>query len=341
MEFNNYKSYYELTKGEFRRLKIPWEHSVEQYYSGMISRAVAASFTQTNQRVAISSASMTCIVNQSIGEWEWLKLDKPYYKIYPEMISVFSKCPLDIPSSLFKMPHGHNAFAISLPSPESGNSFVIDKNHYVKSIFIHKSNKKFTDYALSETKSSITVSLPNADKFTLWFDLNEHEEMDGMKMPIYTYKNIVLDDTQTIEYGINKLQADESYKVGVQISQEMIYSCIRLVLSICFLAESNDPIIQPDVLSKDRDKLRLADERILSDLHERAKRKGKFGWCVGGEMIDHTSNAIGVKSAGNLSFAHIRSGHWHTVRHGVGRMLHKVMWFRPLTVRSDLPMRKI
>ena len=65
--------------------------------------------------------------------------------------------------------------------------------------------------------------------------------------------------------------------MGVQIPETLIDDCVRLCCSLCLL-ENDRSVIEPDVLSKDRDKFEASgDDRYVDKAH----RRGKIGWNVG------------------------------------------------------------
>jgi hypothetical protein len=65
--------------------------------------------------------------------------------------------------------------------------------------------------------------------------------------------------------------------MGVQIPETLIDDCVRLCCSLCLL-ENDRSVIEPDVLSKDRDKFEFSGDAKYVD---KAHRRGKIGWNVG------------------------------------------------------------
>jgi len=105
---------------------------------------------------------------------------------------------------------------------------------------------------------------------------------------------------------------------------------------------TDDGLLEYDVLSKDRQKFREADDERRNLLIDRARRKGKVGWNVGttelllGDMPRQKVN-LPEHQRGEHSHAHIRTGHLHAVRYGEGKRQVRIKWFRPAVVRPDLP----
>jgi len=160
--------------------------------------------------------------------------------------------------------------------------------------------------------------------------------------PIYTYRQLAYDKGDSIEEAMWRLPHAANMEIGVSIPPEFVKKAIRLMLSICFLTEANDELIQFDPLSKDRRKIKDASPDRLLELQERARRRGKIGFTVGTDDMfrpQTTLRPLEGDSERQLSYSHIRSGHWHTVLHGPQRSLRKVVWFRPVRVRPDLNFR--
>ena len=73
------------------------------------------------------------------------------------------------------------------------------------------------------------------------------------KVPIYTYRNFPRRSGLTVEQSLAGLGKGITADMGVQVPEDLITDCVRLCCSLCLL--ENDPsVIEPDVLSKDRDK---------------------------------------------------------------------------------------
>jgi hypothetical protein len=72
---------------------------------------------------------------------------------------------------------------------------------------------------------------------------------------------------------------------GVCVPRELQARCLRLVVSVCFLATGGDRLVEPDVLGKDLaayiEAQRRDDRQRVQQIVERAARRGKRGWHVG------------------------------------------------------------
>lgn len=272
------------------------------------------------------------IHNQLVSEYLWVKGDRPYYNVYPSLVPVFAKGRLDIPVNLLKLPHGSSCFCIRLP--EENKSLVIDDQHRVQTILFWKLEKEVINKYLKK----IQFEFPVHNMIMLWIDVNERESVHGSPFPILTYKTLVWDNDETIEESMCKLQESNSSQLGLKVPEEIVRNCVRLAASVCFLVESGDELIVPDVLAKDRIAYQQAKTKQEKDkFREKAIKAGKFGWNVGVEEMFNSRPTVGV--GGELQYAHVRDGHWHTVLYGTNKSQRKIIWYRPTVVRSDLPFR--
>ena len=89
----------------------------------------------------------------------------------------------------------------------------------------------------------------------------------------------------TVEQSLAGLGRGITAEMGVQVPDALVTDCVRRCCSLCLL--ENDPsVIEPDVLSKDRDKFESTGDQKYVD---KAHRRGKVGWNVGRhiEVIPH------------------------------------------------------
>jgi hypothetical protein len=97
----------------------------------------------------------------------------------------------------------------------------------------------------------------------------------------------------------------------------LVADCVRLCCSLCLL-EHDPSVIEPDVLSKDRDKFeQTGDDKYVDKAH----RRGKIGWNVG----RHIEVA-----------PHYRQPHMALVWTGHGRAVPKIVPRRGSVVHREL-----
>jgi hypothetical protein len=141
---------------------------------------------------------------------------------------------------------------------------------------------------------------------------------NGMfKVPIYTYRNFPRRSGLTVEQSLAGLGKGITADMGVQVPEDLITDCVRLCCSLCLL--ENDPsVIEPDVLSKDRDKFETSGDQKYVD---KAHRRGKVGWNVG----RHIEVA-----------PHYRRPHMALVWTGTGRAVPKIVPRKGSVVHREL-----
>ena len=102
--------------------------------------------------------------------------------------------------------------------------------------------------------------------------------------PVLTYCQLECVPGIQIEEAFNRLPQEPDIP-GVCVPRELQARCLRLVVSVCFLATGGDRLVEPDVLSKDLaayiEAQRRDDRQRVQQIVERAARRGKKGWHVG------------------------------------------------------------
>jgi hypothetical protein len=117
---------------------------------------------------------------------------------------------------------------------------------------------------------------------------------------------------------------------------------IQVAFCVCLLAtHAHDELFSPLLLRRDDD--RVLTGEALTRAVERAERlNDRKVWICGTHVLPCPSSrpetaAEGAPTGRELKAQHIRCGHFHRVRHGVGRAQTKLLWYRPMIVRPDLP----
>jgi len=317
MKFNEYRTIHDATR---KLLGLPaWEvyykREILETLAEIIGKNPESSFTQ--DRLTTFS--------QLSSERFWYRKGRPYYNINPSLIETFSKCSIDIPASLIKFPF--QSFSINFPSPEDGNTLIVDKDHYVKSILCHMSNS----HTIQETVKSLGIPMDlyrQDNRIILWVDIGETYNYGTAKLPVYTYRQLAYSKGDTVDESLHKLAVYPDGQEGIFVPPELTEQCVRLMISLCFLVDAGDSLVLPDLLAKHREKLEEDDFEVIKEYHLKAKEKGKFGWTIG----------MGPKS--HMTFSHVRQGHWHKVLYGPKKSKTKIIWYRPTTVRPDLPKKE-
>ena len=229
---------------------------------------------------------------QAAFDLAWEEHKRPYYNVYPTIIPMLTALNLDFDSSLIEMPtldfsEGQPSplvirFPVSLHNPlkfttETKGSFVngVDPSQpVVRSILFGRA-----------------VVCKTVKALAIYIDIGETSNSTGYTMPDLSYRILRLQEGVTVEESIREASANNfpGAVEGVQIPQEIVIDCTRLVCSVCLL-EDNPEIISPEVLSDDLSKYEATlDPKYIQKAH----RRGKVGWSVGKdyekyEVIPHT-----------------------------------------------------
>lgn len=348
MQYHTYRTYYDYMH---RQMPDVFFGGDRDHYE----RSIRGALSNPGNLGPGEAASVAA--NQAFSEYDFICAGRPYFRFHPALISTFADSKMeDIEASMVKFPPGvKNAFSVQFPSPQDGNPLVLDKDHYLKAMLCHHSNEESLDQLSGRVNSPTKIRRAGGyeNRLIVWMDIGETAEtLYGTRYPqsdkrvvvepIYTYRQLAYDKGDSIEEAMWRLPHAANMEIGVSIPPEFVKRVIRLMLSICFLTEANDELIQFEPLNKDRRKIKDASPDRLLELQERARRRGKIGFTVGTDDMfrpQTTLRPLEGDSERQLSYSHIRSGHWHTVLHGPQRSLRKVVWFRPVRVRPDLNFR--
>jgi len=282
----------------------------------------------------------------------WLAHGSPYYNVHPMLVDQLTKVNLEkVPTSLVEVPWPFDVVNIRLAKQQAALTLDatvtatqdvdwkvedVPAGAFLRSMLMIRGHERIL-------KPLGRPDVKNADRFVIFaFDFDVIEIENGVRSigfaPLFwESEEDSLQDS--IDVMIDEMKAkSESYK-------SLVENCVRMAITIGFLANSRDSMIEPDVLTKDKAKFRDADDERRKVLAHRAWRRGKKGFNVGNDLMFLASSpaAKGSKSSGDgsreLQYCHIRGGHCHAVRYGEGKKKVKIMWFRPNRVRDDLPFK--
>lgn len=260
------------------------------------------------------------------AEDKWVKAGRPYYNIHPHLVHKFVKTDLSkIPAKLFRMPHGLNAVTINLARQHT--EFTLTESEIAEDRLSTTPAGSFVHSILVQREGDSIIFVVDFENY------NQNEQ------PVYTAFKMVLDEASMQDcYNsvISTKRRNESYRTIAR-------NVIQLVVTIGFLSD-NPTICEADVLANDRNKFNQGDDAQREVIVNRARRRGKFGFNVGTDLMFVGERPKGEKRnkaqmGRELEYAHIRGGHPHTVRYGEDKKLVKIMWYVPITVRDDLPFK--
>lgn len=220
----------------------------------------------------------------------WCKDHRPYYSVYPSIIPILTRINLDLPASQIIPPLRN--LLIRLPVENN----PLDP---VRTILI--SLFKVQDYdGISRLNLNVDYGTGCGNSYMM---------LDEQKI-----SNVVKEWEE----------ADRRGEALLNVTTKTA-DILKLVSTLCLL--ENDPtIIEPDVLDKDRGRYEFGDEEIKRFIAERARRRGKIGWEVGGYMERG--------EAGNIP--HYRRPHLQIYHTGKGRTIPRLVNVRGCIVHREI-----
>lgn len=247
---------------------------------------------------------------EAVSEHKWLRSGKPYYKLWPAYALMLSRTSLDIPAELFHAPH--DAFAICLPvAPQLFQQVWRGESMAIRSILVSVAGH---------------AKRPNPC-LAMVIDTGTEWRIGG---------HIELVPGRSIESSMRDAPG------AGDVPLEMIATGLRLAIAVSLLAVSVHRCIEHDVIAALRDRYdRATTTEEREQLAEKSRRRGLNGWCIGrGRCLSLVTRCAGddsLPTGRELTYQHIRGGHFHTVRLGPGKSMAKVMFYEPTVVRPDLP----
>lgn len=272
MEFYEFLTMYDISKRIKKQTNFPFESDHVKYYAEF-KKACIANIGTINTRDAVAS------FNQCLAEANYIENNRPYYNVYPTITKYLINLKEDkVPANLIRLPHRAIAFRFS--HTETNFTFQDNNKSYsLRTVFVTYV-KKEEILKVDGKDKSVTH-----DVMILWMDFGEvHTERisqtESVEVPIYTYKILYTDTNVTLEEAINA--SNKGKYEGLRIPDDIVNKVIRCVVSCCLIStDLEDGLIEPDVLSKDREKYQSTrDHKYV----EKAIRRGKHGYLVGANL---------------------------------------------------------
>lgn len=276
------------------------------------------------------------------AERKWSEDGHPYYNVHPELVKKFCSVNLSkVPAEFVEMPHGYDSVAVRFAQQHDeltisdSSAMGIPSGSFIKSILMTRGFNTLRHYeAKHEFEESLYCLLNFSTK------ANEgHAPNALMVLPVWFRSG------ETLEEALDNFILGIEQEKGLHVA-EVDKNCLKILVTIGFLANSNDELIEYDVLSRYKNEFRdTSNEERKKTIITKSKRRGKTGFNVGNDIIFLGERPLQERNGSDptgreLNYAHIRGGHPHAVRHGEGKRKVKIMWFRTTTVRSDLPFKK-
>jgi hypothetical protein len=252
------------------------------------------------------------------AEANWYACNCPYYKVWPEAISMLADVDVDIPCEFLRLPF--SSFEVRFPMKD--NPLQLANQGVAQAFLLYEPDAE-------GGPRRMVMSLDT-----------------GEVAPKGTPRMLVLQRDWTAGRSLDsaiELSKHEQTKGELgDIPPEVVGRCFRIAISICLLATGGDKLIDPEVMSKDLARFiearRTGNVEQADRLIAKAQRRNHFGWNVGaGEKyrtLIHRAQHLGGEESGHhptLTHQHQRRAHFRLLPSG------KVTFVRQTTVRPDLP----
>ncbi len=135
---------------------------------------------------------------------------------------------------------------------------------------------------------------------------------------------MILDEQKVCDVVKEWEEADKRGEALLNVTTKTA-DILKLVTTLCLL--ENDPtLIEPDVLDKDRGRYEFGDEETKRFIEERARRRGKIGYLIGGYMERGEAGMI----------PHYRRPHLQIYHTGKGRTIPRLVNVRGCIVHREI-----
>lgn len=244
-------------------------------------------------------------VTQALVEQAWEEARRPYYQVWPVVLRMLLKLPLDLSSRHLRLPLP----VLELRLPE-GNPLAFEHQgtrYEAQAVLV-------TDLTRIPTREFEFVN----SAYQVAIDYGESVQMPGTVFPLNSIQTFHPDERPLAEV-LADLQGSvkDSARVGVPVPSLFVQQVLQLVCCVGLLGEDSD-LLEPDVLTADRLKFEATGEAKYVD---KAHRKGKIGWNLG----------RAVEKA-----PHYRRPHPTLVWTGPGRQVPRIVLRRGTLVHRDV-----
>lgn len=294
---------------------------------------------------------------------EMIRKGRPYYQIYPQVFEAVSNTTLEVDIEDWKVPF--DIFEIRMPQTEvplipimenssmGVSSIQVFRKFYKR--FAIRSDNSFVTYKYVKTNRWNAISIFDPYKNATALKVNLIDYSDPRNDSKYKIALVILrykSDTRICDTkdNIQVLPSEDGYEC-FPISSNALETIIKLSLGISLLATGSQKILEYDVLASHLEAYRQMrarnDHAGMQNMEQKARKKGKFGWNVGGLQerrlpLSQNHAELGTSHNGRQHhFSSYRCGHWHIYRIGKGRIKTKIIWVNPTEVRPDLPPRNV
>jgi hypothetical protein len=273
-----------------------------------------AAFYEECRRLSQHEGTSSSTDPDIIAEYNWLDGRKPYYKLWPAYAMMLVQTSLNVPVEVMHPPHV--SYGVFLPKG-------YDLFHY---------QHQGRTLELRSLLASAAIDL-HSGCLTWTIIVDDGEEARSRTL-------MRIRAGKTVEQCATAVEWDSC--TDGSTSHDMLMDATRLAVAVALLAVSVHRCVEHDVIAALRGRYEAAktiEER--ESLAEKSRRRGVNGWCIGrGRDLALTTGTREDSAATgrHLNYQHVRGGHFHTVLHGKGHAMRRVVFFEPTVVRPDLPL---
>ena len=229
---------------------------------------------------------------------DWKSDNKPYYLVYPKIFPALAGLDLSrVPAH--SLASSDAPMNLLLRMPES--AFVYDELE-LRTVYVS------VQRIVTDESEGVVLDNDGRIRLDMLVGLDFGETCDLGILPIYTMRTFALGQNSVTDQ-IREKPTHPSAQEGIVAPNEMIHDAVSLACAVRLLGSDPD-LIEPDILSSDRDRYENADQETRQRLVDKAQRRGKRGWRLG--------RAMGVSP-------HFRSAHPALVWTGTGRTIPKIV----------------
>jgi hypothetical protein len=283
----------------------------------------------------------------------WLTAGKPYYNIHSKLAPKFCKVNLNkIPSNTVETPFGISCVNMRFDQQHDGLTMKaaegssrqdqwwnhgegVSKGAWVRSFMLMRPTTEILRLCFRGT-----IMLGSQEQvLMLYIDTGSKTKYGvhiHMAAPLICRNGVSLNDAiqECCDYSIDAGSA----------FQEVVANCCRIAVTVGFLANADDSMIDPDIIPRLKDRYANAKPNERPKIIAESQRLGGSGFNVGNDIMFLGTQPVqgrrqSEKTGRELQYQHLRDGHPHAVRYGPKRSLVKIMWIRPTRVRPDLPFK--
>lgn len=193
-----------------------------------------------------------------VNELLWIENVRPYYKVYPAILSSLCRLKLDVKYECPDVPEGQLSVRFAVGHEPSTKSGIRISSLFLANGLGRQDGKEFKMMIVA---ANVLTPDGNPDFVRFMIDTNP-------------------DNAKSIEESLEIGDPNNNTPLTNKGVQAL---ATRIALTVCMLEHDPD-IITPEILSKDEERYQGETEEWKRRAEERARKRGKVGWSIGKEF---------------------------------------------------------